>query len=388
MNNQSLEKQVPYSSMNLEGSLDSIIEQVSYSSMNLEGSLDSIVEQIKADVSEKKIKEKEQNLFDVARKLCQEEKYEESIKIYDELIEINPKESVYLNNKGFDLQRLGKLERAITCYDKAIEINPKKSAYLSNKGGSLELLGKLKEAVTCYDKAIEINPNEARAWNDKGFILSKTGDKKSALYHYKKALKINPKSEIYKENRDVVKRYIKSNSKFKKAKGKLTDIVSNTLVYGGLTAIGTGIAGGLAYGAYKAHGLFLNLANYFYAGSFNELQQEAINTGSSETVAHFVASVKYMFMNGGGGALTGAAIGIPAGLLISGALGIAGCYKDTGDNAITTTLGIGAGIGIIAGACGFLGAEIGGPLGTVIGTYCSPLVTFGIGYGMGLALDK
>jgi len=60
--------------------------------------------------------------------------------------------------EGYDLYKLGKFEEAIKCYDEVLNIDPKDIDALNNKGIALGKLGKLDEAIKCYDKASKINP--------------------------------------------------------------------------------------------------------------------------------------------------------------------------------------------------------------------------------------
>ncbi|HJN57701.1 MAG: tetratricopeptide repeat protein [Nitrososphaerales archaeon] len=60
--------------------------------------------------------------------------------------------------EGYDLYKLGKFEEAIKCYNKVLDIDPKDIDALNNKGIALGKLGKLDEAIKCYDKASKINP--------------------------------------------------------------------------------------------------------------------------------------------------------------------------------------------------------------------------------------
>ena len=57
----------------------------------------------------------------------------ESIKSYDEAIQINPSVDKIYNGKGKALMSAERIEEAIDCFDKAIKLNPGNISYLSNK---------------------------------------------------------------------------------------------------------------------------------------------------------------------------------------------------------------------------------------------------------------
>lgn len=67
----------------------------------------------------------------------------EKIKCYDKTLELNPKEDMAWNNKGWALDGLGKYEEAIKCYDQALALNPENNKAKNNKSSALKKLTKL-----------------------------------------------------------------------------------------------------------------------------------------------------------------------------------------------------------------------------------------------------
>jgi tetratricopeptide (TPR) repeat protein len=53
---------------------------------------------------------------------------------------------------------LGKLDEAIACYDKALQIDPRDSVFLNNKANALYKKGNIKEALEIYELAFKLNP--------------------------------------------------------------------------------------------------------------------------------------------------------------------------------------------------------------------------------------
>jgi len=66
---------------------------------------------------------------------------------------------------------LSRNEEAITYYDKALEIDPYDTLVLNNKGGALAALGRYEEAITYYDKVLAIDPDNEAAQDAKLFTL-------------------------------------------------------------------------------------------------------------------------------------------------------------------------------------------------------------------------
>ena len=91
--------------------------------------------------------------------------YEDAIKCYDKVIEINPEDDKAYNNKGIALANLGKYEDATEEYNKAIEINPEDDTAYYNKGNALANLGKYEDAIEEYNKAIKINSENPQYYN-------------------------------------------------------------------------------------------------------------------------------------------------------------------------------------------------------------------------------
>ena len=68
--------------------------------------------------------------------------YNEAIQDYSNAIELDPKNSSYLNNRGDVLYNLKRYEEAIQDYSKAIELDPKNGLYYYNRGMAVNNLGK------------------------------------------------------------------------------------------------------------------------------------------------------------------------------------------------------------------------------------------------------
>ena len=86
-----------------------------------------------------------------------------------------------MNNKGISLYNLEKYEESIKCYDEAIKLNPKNENSWYNKGVSFNQLGKYEEAIKCYDELIKLNPKNENAWYNKGISLYNLENMKKQL---------------------------------------------------------------------------------------------------------------------------------------------------------------------------------------------------------------
>ena len=95
--------------------------------------------------------------------LISENRYEEAIKYYDKILEVNPDDQKALLNKGSVLKDLERYEEAIKYYDKILEVNPDHVKALSNKGISLAWLQEWSEAEELIFRAVELEPENKLA---------------------------------------------------------------------------------------------------------------------------------------------------------------------------------------------------------------------------------
>ncbi|MBD3351580.1 MAG: tetratricopeptide repeat protein [Candidatus Lokiarchaeota archaeon] len=117
----------------------------------------------------------------------------EALKIYDQILSIDPKIEKAWVNKGFALEKLNRDKEALYCYDKALELNPKNEKIFNNKAHVLQKMDKHLEAIESSNNAIRLNPEYSPAWNNKGFSLYKIGKFNEAISCFNKSLEINPR---------------------------------------------------------------------------------------------------------------------------------------------------------------------------------------------------
>jgi len=83
--------------------------------------------------------------------------------------------------KADDCQMKGEFENAIKLYDEVIRIQPENISALVNKANVLDYLGNHSEAIAWYNSALDIDPDNAEIWYNKGTTLKKTGNEEEAL---------------------------------------------------------------------------------------------------------------------------------------------------------------------------------------------------------------
>lgn len=81
-----------------------------------------------------------------------------AIKIFDEILEIEPENIEAINGKGSTLMKQNKMDEAEMYFNQSLSICENSSALL-NKGNICKYRNDFEKALNYYDKACEINPN-------------------------------------------------------------------------------------------------------------------------------------------------------------------------------------------------------------------------------------
>ena len=109
-------------------------------------------------------------LFWQAVFLYKQKRYDDSIVLYNKIIELNAElYEVYLA-RGVAWEHKGKYNQANSDYNYALKIEPRCAAAMYNKGVVLSKLGNKEEALNCYDKAITLDAKLVSAWSSRGDI--------------------------------------------------------------------------------------------------------------------------------------------------------------------------------------------------------------------------
>jgi tetratricopeptide (TPR) repeat protein len=102
------------------------------------------------------------------------EALEKSLFLLDKTISANPGEVSLLQSKGWALLELGRYNESLAIYDQILEISPNIEPYLTQtnaligRGDALHALCRYREALESYNKALETGPNFGNAWHGKG----------------------------------------------------------------------------------------------------------------------------------------------------------------------------------------------------------------------------
>tara|TARA_B100000795_G_scaffold268486_1_gene255537 strand:+ start:1042 stop:3060 length:2019 start_codon:yes stop_codon:yes gene_type:complete len=137
-----------------------------------------------------------QNNFDLA------------VKLYNQVIKIDPYHADAHINLGVIFINLSENEKAIDYIEKAIKIKPDCFNAHNNLGVACKALGYMEKSISCYEKAIEIDPNHIVPQNNLGKIFYQSGKYTKALSCFEKAIQIDPdNSELINNLTDLFRDY-------------------------------------------------------------------------------------------------------------------------------------------------------------------------------------
>ena len=124
--------------------------------------------------------------------LYAEGNYDESIAAYRRALQLMPNDAATLNNLGITLNAAGDYKRAFENLEKAAKIEPNLKGVLSNLGAVLYRLGRYREAVEVLRRAVAVDPASAEAHNNLGVALCRIGKHKEEHKHYLEAVRLRP----------------------------------------------------------------------------------------------------------------------------------------------------------------------------------------------------
>jgi serine/threonine protein kinase len=132
-------------------------------------------------------------------------RHEEALRCFEKALELDPRLAAGWTNKGNSLHSLGRFEEAVRCLDQALELAPRDAGVWSNKGGSLISLGRFEEAIRCFDQALALDPRDTAAWMNKGGSLHRLHRYEDALRCYDQALELDPLYALAWYNKGLAK---------------------------------------------------------------------------------------------------------------------------------------------------------------------------------------
>ncbi|MCQ2818598.1 MAG: tetratricopeptide repeat protein [archaeon] len=117
--------------------------------------------------------------------------FEESIRYYDAVLDINPKSDLALTGKAICLYQNNKTKEALEVYDKyMLEVNMKNLNVIYNRSICLFELEKYKEALKSYKYYTTLNDKNYTVYLNMAECAEELSDKENAIKYYDKALSL------------------------------------------------------------------------------------------------------------------------------------------------------------------------------------------------------
>lgn len=116
----------------------------------------------------------------------------DAIKRMHETVKYMPNDPSFFYNFGLMLQKQSRYNEAVKNYKEAVRLKPDYINALNNIGAILLITGKLSEAEEYLFKAIEVDKNYYMSYNNLGSVYKDQGRYEEAIENYRKALSIKP----------------------------------------------------------------------------------------------------------------------------------------------------------------------------------------------------
>ena len=140
---------------------------------------------------EKVISKDEKSDLESLIKLYNQKKFDDLLEKSNAFVLKYPNNTDGLNANALAHKNQKEFKKALKIFDKIININPKIDYVYQNMANIFFDLGNMTSAIEYQKKALELNPKNIRSMNGLGLALSNSGDDIAAIGYYKKALEIN-----------------------------------------------------------------------------------------------------------------------------------------------------------------------------------------------------
>ena len=156
-----------------------------------------------------------EELFDLGQRALNLGNPKEALKIFTQVLSIEPEHQKALVKKGNVLGKLGKYQQAIPYYDKALEKDANDLLAIINKGLALHYLEKYNDALIFHEKALLQKPDSTTVLYNKASSLIRLNKIEEGLDILQNIIKIDFSYKA-KAKYDIDFQAIKHLNEFKK----------------------------------------------------------------------------------------------------------------------------------------------------------------------------
>jgi len=147
--------------------------------------------------------EESQRLIETGIEKCRKGQYEEALIYYNDAEKIGLNESI-LYNRSKAYFKLHKLNEAIRDIDNLIEMQPDNSVWFAERAVIYHSKKDKVNALLNLDKAVDLDPKNGFRYASRAFIKDFYGDHQGAISDYEKAIELDPDDAISYNNKGLV----------------------------------------------------------------------------------------------------------------------------------------------------------------------------------------
>jgi serine/threonine protein kinase len=136
------------------------------------------------------------------------EEYEEAIKLFNQVIVLDPNHEKSWYNKAVALRGLKKYEESNIALHELQKISPDWSHSWKEEATALSEMNQEDKKLMDMAEALALNPNDSKLWTDTGLFLMKSNRYEEAKLHFEKALELNPNDSYAKKCLLAIKRQL------------------------------------------------------------------------------------------------------------------------------------------------------------------------------------
>jgi tetratricopeptide (TPR) repeat protein len=118
--------------------------------------------------------------------------FDRAIADYTRATQIDPKDGLAYNNRGWPHYKKDEFDLAIADYTMAIALNYKSALTYQARGQTYAEKKQYDLAIQDYNEAIKIDPKDVRCFNSRGYAYLNKGQIDRAVQDYDQALKLDP----------------------------------------------------------------------------------------------------------------------------------------------------------------------------------------------------
>lgn len=146
-----------------------------------------------------------EEIVEIAEEYIEGDDYDGALVAYDELLDRDPYNPVYIRDRANTHMLRGGYDYAVRDYDRLLEVRTEPKAedadLYYNRGCAHLAAGRLDHAIADFNKSIELNETYSLAYNNRGATFARKGDFDQAIVDFDKAIEIEPANRLAFRNR-------------------------------------------------------------------------------------------------------------------------------------------------------------------------------------------